>query len=220
MSSTTPPDSRGAAGRPQRRQQRTRAALIRVAQALLAEDRVTASLLEITELADIASGSFYNYFATKEALFQAAVDDALEQHGALVDRATDGIEDPAEVFACAFRLTGRLHRRLPGMSMVLIHRGTDIVMADKGLAPRALRDIRAAQVAGRFSIGDPELALVAAGGAIIALGQLLHRQPDRDAAEASDELTCRILQMFGLTESEAREICGRPMPDLEELLGR
>ena len=58
-------------------------------------------------------GSFYNHFDSKEQLFHAAVEDALDAYGALLDELTADIDDPAEVFAQSFRLTGRLHRRNP-----------------------------------------------------------------------------------------------------------
>lgn len=202
----------------ERRRARTRAALIGAAQEFLAADRTNASVLEITQAADVGLGSFYNHFTTKEELFQAAIDQVLEAHGALMDKVTEGIDDPAEVFARAFRLTGRLHRRLPGASRVMLHHGPELILSDHGLGPRALRDIKAAKKAGRFTIGDPALGLVAAGGAVLALGELLHEQPERDAAVAADELTAGLLRMFGLDAEEAREICRRPLPDLDELI--
>jgi len=201
------------------RRARTRAALITAAQAFLAEDRTAVPILEITETAGVGLGSFYNHFDSKEELFEAAVEEILENHGHLMDRVTEGIEDPAEVFARAFRLTGRLHRELAGASQILLRRGSDMILSDRGLGPRALRDIKAAQATGRFTITDPELALVAAGGAILALGALLHREPDRDAAKAADALTTDLLCMFGMDMVEAQAICGRPLPDLGELLG-
>jgi AcrR family transcriptional regulator len=209
--------SEQATSRLDRRRARTRAALISAAQGFLAEDRTNVSVLEITQAADVGLGSFYNHFESKEELFEAAVDQVLEAHGALMDLVTEGIGDPAEVFARAFRLTGRLHRHLPGASQVLLHHGTEMILSERGLGPRALRDIKAAKKAGRFTIGDPEVALVAAGGAILALGQLLHAQPKRNAARAADELTADLLRMFGLDAEEAREICSRPLPDIEEL---
>lgn len=201
-----------------RRRIRTRTALIGAAQELLAADRTNASVLEITQLADVGLGSFYNHFQSKDELFQAAVDVVLEAHGDLMDRVTAGIDDPAEVFARAFRLTGRIHRQRPGASQVMLQRGTDLILSPQGLAPRALRDIKAAQDAGRFRAGDPELALVAAGGAILALGELLHEQPERDAAAAADELTANLLRMFGIDDAEAQEICSRPLPDVDDLM--
>jgi AcrR family transcriptional regulator len=200
-----------------RRRARTRAALIGAAQRFLAEDRSGVSVLEITQAADVGLGSFYNHFSSKEELFDAAVDDVLEAHGALMDQVTEGIDDPAEVFARAFRLTGRFHRLVPGASQVLLNHGTELLLSERGLAPRALRDIKAATKAGRFTVKDPELALAAAGGAILALGQLLHSEPDRDAARSADEMTVNLLRMFGMSDSEAEAICRRPLPELDDL---
>lgn len=202
------------------RRARTRAALVTAAQQLLDEDRTDVSVLEITQLAGIGLGSFYNHFDTKDELFEAAVDDALVRHDALIVKLSLGIEDPAETFARAFRLTGRLHRQVPAMSRVLMHHGAALITSDHGLAPHALRDITAAREAGRFTIDDPELALVVAGGSILALGQLLHTQPERDAAATTDALAVDLLRMFGLSDEDAHEICSRALPDLDELITR
>src|SRR6202021_3019487 len=97
----------------ERRKQRTRAALIKAAQRLIAEGGVNGPVLEITQAADVGMGSFYNHFDSKEQLFEAAVADVLDAHGALLDRLTAAIDDPAEMFATSYRLTGRLFRRRP-----------------------------------------------------------------------------------------------------------
>ena len=103
------------------------------------------------------------------------------------------------------------------MSRVLLNTGLTLISADRGLAPRALRDIDAATRAGRFSVDDPVLALSVAGGALMGLGQLLHDEPERDDADAADRVTRDVLIMFGLPADEAAEICRRPLPDLDEL---
>ncbi len=198
----------------ERRKQRTRAALIRAAQAFIAEGKVNVPVLEITQAADVGMGSFYNHFESKEQLFEAAVAEVLDSHGALLDHLTSSIEDPAETFACSFRLTGRLFRRRPQESRILLANGMTLLSSDLGLAPRALRDIEAAVSAGRFTVDDPELALSVAGGALLGLGNLLRSQPDRDDAAAADTVTEDVLRLFGLPANEAREICRRPLPDL------
>ena len=66
------------------------------------------SIQEITETADIAFGSFYNHFESREQLFQIASHEVLERWGAMIDRACAGIEDPAAVFAVSLRISGRL----------------------------------------------------------------------------------------------------------------
>lgn len=201
----------------ERRKQRTRTALIKAAQVFIAAGKVNVPVLEITQAADVGMGSFYNHFDSKEQLFEAAVADVLDAHGALLDQLTSSIEDPAETFACSYRLTGRLFRRRPQESQILLANGMTLLASKKGLAPRGLRDIQEAARAGRFTVDDPELALAMAGGALLGLGNLLRNQPDRDDAEATDKVTEDILRLFGLPADEAREISHRPLPDLNAL---
>ncbi|MEW2484296.1 TetR/AcrR family transcriptional regulator [Mycobacterium sp. NPDC049093] len=199
----------------ERRKQRTRAALIQAAQAFLASGKSNVPVLEITQAADVGMGSFYNHFDSKEELFEAAVADVLDNHGALLDQLTESIDDPAETFACSFRLTGRLFRRRPQESRILLVSGLNLMGSKRGLGPRALRDIERAAAAGRFTIDDPKLALAVATGALLGLGKLLLDEPHRDDATAADQITKDILRLFGLSASEAHEVCTRPLPDLD-----
>jgi AcrR family transcriptional regulator len=196
----------------ERRKAHTRAALVRAAQGFIADGRVNVPILEITQAADVGMGSFYNHFATKEQLFQAAVADALERHGALLDELTEDLDDPAHVFAQSFRLTGRLHRRNPELSKVLLSNGLVLAGADSGLAPRARRDIENGVRTERFTVHDPDLAMVVVAGAAICLGQFLHDHPERDDAATADQVAEDLLRMLGLSPGEAREICQLPLP--------
>lgn len=199
----------------ERRKQRTRAALIQAAQTFLASGKLNVPVLEITQAADVGMGSFYNHFDSKEELFEAAVADVLDNHGALLDQLTAGMEDPAEKFACSFRLTGRLFRRRPQESRVMLASGFSLISSDRGLAPRALRDITDAVEAGRFHLDDPRRSLAVAGGALMGIGQLLQDDPSRDDALTADQVTEDVLRLFGLSADEAHEICQRPLPDIE-----
>ncbi|MEU1960503.1 TetR/AcrR family transcriptional regulator [Nocardia sp. NPDC019304] len=84
-----------------------------------------------------------------------------------------------------------------------------------GVAPRARRDIEAAAEAGRFDIRDPELSMTIVAGAALRLGRLPHDHPERDDAEAADQVAEDRLRMFGLSSEEAHEICRRPLPPLD-----
>ena len=88
----------------ERRKMRTRAALIRAAQGFIAAGKLNVPVLEITQAADVGMGSFYNHFDSKEELFQAAVNEVLDELGAILDKLTGEGEDPAETFARSFRL--------------------------------------------------------------------------------------------------------------------
>jgi AcrR family transcriptional regulator len=202
----------------ERRKQRTRAALIKAAQDFIAAGRLNVPVQDISQAADVGVGSFYNHFDSKEQLFRVAVNEVLDAHGAVLDALTADIEDPAETFATSYRLSGRLLRRRPDMSRVLLNNGLALVTADRGLAPRAKRDIAAAAAAGRFQVSDPQLAVVMVGGALLGLAQLLHDEPDRDEAETTDQATEDVLRLLGLSRQQARRICQKPLPDLDELI--
>ena len=132
-----------------RRKARTRQALIDAAVRLIAEGRGDrASIAEITEEADIGFGSFYNHFDSKEQLFATASEEVLERWGQLIDRASAGITDPAELFAVGTRITGRLGWTHPEIAGFLASAGLDVLDIPIGLAPRALRDIEAGKAAG------------------------------------------------------------------------
>ena len=197
----------------ERRKQQTRAALIKAAQAFIAAGKFNVPVLDITQAADVGMGSFYNHFDSKEELFQAALTEVFDAHGALLDSLPE-VEDPAERFARSFRLTGRLFRRRPQESRVLLNVGLGPMLSERGLAPRALRDIIAANRAGRFRVADPQLALAMAAGTWLALGQLLQDQPERDDAQASDQMAEDLLCIFGVPAEEAHEICCRPLPEI------
>ena len=202
-----------------RRKARTRAALIRAAQTLIAQGRTNVPILEITQAADVGMGSFYNHFESKEQLYEAAYEAVIDAYGQQLDHVTAGIEDPAEVFASSFRLTGRLHRSEPELSRVLLNNIPRLLSADDGLAPRARRDITAAVDAGRFDVTDVDIAVTIAAGALLALGQLLHDQPDRDVERTTDQVTEDLLRMFGLPRPQAHRICTKPLPDLDTARG-
>lgn len=206
--------SKAASTRGARRRAQTRAALVKAAQQLLAENRSNVAILEITQLADVGMGSFYNHFESREQLFEAAVDDALELQGTFLDQITADLDDPAEAFARSFRMVGRLHRHFPELSKVILSQGATLVTSDHGLAPRALRDIRAAIDAGRFSTSDPAAALLIAGGAALALAQHLHEHPEEDDAALTDSVTESLLLMLGLSPDDAREIVAQELPDV------
>jgi AcrR family transcriptional regulator len=199
----------------ERRKQRTRAALIRAAQGLIAAGRINVPILEITQAADVGMGSFYNHFATKEELFEAAVLDVVDRHGDILDELTVGLDDPAETFASAFRMTGRFFHRRPQESAILLANWQSALASDRGLAPRALRDINAATEAGRFSVDDPQRALAVAGGLLLGLGTLLAGDPDRDPERTADAMAEDLLRLFGMSAREAHRICTRPLPEID-----
>ena len=196
-----------------RRKARTRGALVAAARELLTtRDPAGVSIQEITDAADVGFGSFYNHFESKQDLFDAAVDAVIEEHGAMLDELTADIEDPAEVFAVSVRITARFPRTHPELATIMDRTGPRYLTASWGLAPRALRDLQRAQGAGRLSIGDPQVALSCAGGALLGVLHLGLARNGESVDAAADELAENLLRMFGLAEAEARRVVQRPLP--------
>jgi AcrR family transcriptional regulator len=203
-----------AGNRLDRRKARTRAALVSAARELLTtRDPAEVSIQEITDAADVGFGSFYNHFTSKQELFEAAVEEVIEEHGAMLDRITAGIEDPAEVFAASVRITARFPKTHPKLAKIIDRVGTRYLTAESGLAPRALRDLQRAKDAGRLSYDDPVVAIACAGGALLGVLHLSLLQQEPSAIDdAADGLAVNLLRMFGLARDEAREVAGRPLP--------
>jgi AcrR family transcriptional regulator len=199
-----------------RRKARTRQALIDAAVRLIAEGRGDrASIQEITEAADIGFGSFYNHFDSKEQLFRTASEEVLERWGQMIDRACAGIADPAELFAVSLRISGRLGWTHPDLARFLIGAGLDVLDTQRGLAPRALRDIKIGQAVGRFTVPNADIALSAVAGGLLGLLRIRHRYPDRLDETSVDDLAEATLRLLGVPDAEAKRIAALDLPDIE-----
>ena len=199
-----------------RRKARTRQALTDAAVRLIAEGRGDrASIQEITEEADVGFGSFYNHFDSKEQLFQTASEEVLERWAQLIDRASAGITDPAELYAVGMRISGRLGWTHPDIAGFLTGAGLDALDIPTGLAPRALRDIRAGQETGRFTVPDAEIALSASAGGLLGLLRMCQRHPERVTETTVDHLAEAVLRLLGVPAPEAARLVTLPLPRID-----
>jgi AcrR family transcriptional regulator len=196
-----------------RRRARTRRALLDAARRILVERGTTdVSIQEITDEADVGFGSFYNHFETKTELFEAAVAEVLDEYGAALDRACEGIEDSAEIYAVGLRMTARLGQLQPAAARVLLQVGLEYISSPEGLSPRALRDIERGIEDGRFKIANPLVGLAATAGCVLAFLQLSLENPAALGDEDADDLAEMLLKMLGMSTAAARSVAHRPLP--------
>ncbi len=205
-------DANAAPGRNERRKARTRRALLAAGQRLFGEQGLDATTVaEIADSADVAIGSFYNYFDTKDQLLAALLQETLTEQLRRMQARRARTEDPAEAISVAHRHFVRLAWEEPEWARLLVRLDVPYRSTDEVLARPAMRDLRAGIAAGRFHVSNPRLALRASGGALIAvmhavlLGEL-GRHADCEHAEG-------VLRGFGLDPAEAAEIARRPMPE-------
>ena len=108
----------------------------------------------------------------------------------------------------------RLEQRKAQTRAALISAAQSFIAAgNPNVPPRALRDIQAGVKAGRFTVRDPEVTMTIIAGASLCLGQFLHDHPERDDAEATDQVTEDLLRLLGLSARQAQRIIGLPLPD-------
>jgi AcrR family transcriptional regulator len=168
-------------------------------------------IAEITEEADVAVGSFYNHFASKDELLQTVVHDSMETHGAAVDRMVARMDDPAEVVAASVRLTVRKVDSDPIWGWAVVRTDPLVPQVKEGLGRRLARDLRRGFRAGRFAAHHEQTIVAAIGGAVLAVmrGKLLGELP----ADADRHLAMELLCLLGLRPEEASEIANRPLPE-------
>ena len=171
------------------------------------------AIQEITDAADVGFGSFYNHFASKEAIVDAVIEDSLESFGDALDHIADTVKDPAEVFAASIRHVLRKTAEDETWGWFLLRTGltrTDVVR--RGLGRRIARDIAKGIAAGRFKVDDERAVVLAAGGVALAMiAGRLHGALGDDAPERGAHM---VLQLLGLTAKDAAKVATRPLPDV------
>ena len=201
------------AGRVQRRKARTRASLLAAARALFAANGVPdTTIAEIAERADIAIGSFYNYFRTKEDLLDALLEDELAEQLRLLLARQAQVADPAEKISVAHRHLLRSAQVDPTWAWLIVRLEVPYRIAWSVLGRSAEQDLREGIEAGEFQVADTALALKASGGALFAV---IHAQLSGELGEGADcEHAEGVLRSFGLDRATAAEIARRPLPAL------
>lgn len=200
------PSGSADASRTDRRRTRTRSALIGAAQRILAQRGTTeVAVQDITDEADVGLGSFYNHFTSKTELFEEAVLGLLAEFGATLDAACADMTDPAEVTAVGIRSTCRLATSVPEVARILALAGPHFLVAERGLAPQALRDINNGVATGRFTAPNPTLALTVLAGSVLAFVQmrLAGTVTDSLSDHDADDLAATVLTTLGLTPADA-----------------
>ena len=83
------------ANRFERRRERTRQELLTAAERVLADKGLhETKISDIAAAADVGVGTFYLHFPTKEALFDAVVEDTMRRFKATIDVARHSVEEP------------------------------------------------------------------------------------------------------------------------------
>jgi AcrR family transcriptional regulator len=200
--------------RRERRKAETRGRLLLAARELFADRGVDATRInEITEAADVGFGSFYNHFASKDAIVDAVMEASVSEIAAAISSTTEALTDPAEIVSVAHRTTIAQALADPDLGWILIRLELSHDLITRTFGPFAIRDIERGVAAGRFVVDDEATALTTSGGALLAtVRALLGAGGERDPAVAAVHHAAAVLRLLGIPPAEAAEIASRPLP--------
>lgn len=187
-----------------RRRERTRRRLVDAGRTVIAGKGVAGlRIQDITAEADVALGSFYTYFSTKEELVEAVVTDLLAELGAatVVD---DEVQDPAVTAAAAIRRVVRLAFDDPDFARLVVNLSHADTLFARAFHPFARRVVERGLQVGRFDVPDIEAAVsLVVGGSLALIRGILDGQHADGVESVHAELSLRSL---GVPADEARRI--------------
>jgi AcrR family transcriptional regulator len=199
----------------ERKRAKTREDLTAAARALIAEHGVDGlRVSDVTDRTDVALGSFYSHFETKEAVVEAVVESTITTVAAAVAEAAQALDDPAEALSVGVRRLVGLCSTDPDLARLLVNLDRAETRFEHLIWPQAFPIMERGVASGRFSVDDPTLALtVAIAGVLATIRGVTEGRfgPDADAGCA-----VALLRSVGLGRAEAGEIAHRPLPQLPE----
>lgn len=203
-------------GRRERKQAETRRRLIEAARDQISEGGLeSVTITSITERADVAQGTFYNYFESRDAIIDALIYESVELLGRRLDALTAHMNDAAHVYSFSLRHLMNTALSDPAWGWVMIRLGITHETLLRTLGPRATRDLQKGVDSGRFNLPDVSLAsAMTFGGLVSAMHEYLGGE-DRDAP--STHYAEYLLRMAGIPSAEAHEIVRLPLPELPDI---
>jgi AcrR family transcriptional regulator len=167
----------------------------------------TATVLEIVREAGVSQPSFYNHFASMQALVEAIAADFFKRDVAYKVDVFRQATDPAEAIAINAIHTLRVARRDPAVAWVMVRSGAMREPAYRSDGDDLVRMIGVGARRRRFQVADPGVAAAAIRGAAYPLLQdmLLGRAPP----DVERQFAVLLLQMLGIAAKDAAAIATR-----------
>lgn len=196
-----------------RRRERTRKELLGAARALIAENGVAdLRVSDVTERIDIALGSFYSHFETKDDIIEAVVSETVTALADSIGDVVDQFEDPAEAMSVGIRQVIGICDTDPQLARLLVRLEDAEPRFEQMVWGRTQRVMRRGVKTGRFRVDDWALALtIAIAGVLATIRAVVDGRVKRDPATAC---AVALLRSVGIDHDEAIEIANRPLPSI------
>lgn len=184
-----------------RRQAQTRADLIQAAREIIAESGIEAlRVSDVTTRADVAFGTFYNQFKTKDDIVEAVVAETIVGLAQSVEESPE-FDDPAEALVASTRAIVRTAYDDPPLARLLVKLEQAESRFERIIRPQAGALLERGVAQGCFVIDDLETTLTMS---IAAAFEVIRGILDGRLGERAD-LVCAemLLRMAGVTPKRA-----------------
>lgn len=184
---------------------RMRSRLMVAARAVMARKGIEGTAInDITDEAQVAFGSFYNYFSSKEEVARAVFVDDVKAIADLLDRNRPAEENIVLILSLNIQWTLRHAVTDPIWGWFLIHTAASVGDLMENMTDRLQRDIRSGVKSGHFCSSDvPTNADAIIGGALRILRQILE---GRRPVAAIDQFVAFTLRGLGVEQDEAARV--------------
>ena len=198
--------------RSDRRRIHTREALIAAARQVFGARGVeSATIQEITDVADVAKGSFYNHFADAGAILGAVVEETLAELGSSLETRTAPLrDDAARVVSVSLRHTLRLCTEDRAIGWFVLRAADLLGTGDVALGAHGRRDLRSGVNSGRFRCDDLELMTTIIAGSAQAV--IRRRLQGTLPPSAEIGFVAHVLTLLGVPGNEALSIASEDLP--------
>lgn len=184
-----------------RRQAQTRAGLIAAAREIIAERGVEAlRVSDVTARADVAFGTFYNQFKTKDDIVEAVVAETIVGLAHSVEESPE-FDDPAEALVASTRAIVRIAYDDPPLARLLVKLEQAEARFERIIRPQAGALLERGVAQGCFVIDDLETTLTMS---IAAAFEVIRGILDERLGERADFACAEmLLRMAGVTPKRA-----------------
>ena len=188
---------------------RTRDTLLVAVQTILLDSAVAGlSVGEVTRVAGVAHGTFYNHFDSLDDALNGVGLYFLAEHSRVLDQLGADSTNRAEVFALSTRQTLRIVVDTPEYGRLLFDSGIPVDRLAAGLRSRMQADICQGIEDGSFRVSDAELTVGLVAGAILGLTLDLYR--GRLGPTAIEPAAETLLHQLGVGPKTAHRLAFAP----------
>ena len=200
--------------RRERKKLKTRLELVAAARQLIADGGVAdLRVADITAKVDVALGTFYSYFETKDDVVEAVVAEVLGPFADAAGDYGDQAEDPAVAMSVAIQELARICATAPDIPRLLVRLDDASARFERIVWHRAEPLITRAIDSGRFRVAgnDPEFVVRVVLAAVFAM---LRAREGTGVDLDPQDAALLGLQLVGIDHDEALAISSLKQPEL------